>query len=537
MVSAVRARLVVVLAVTVALAFAVRLSLGVPQLRTSWFSVHGIPIYAGWSYNLAENGRWEFTEQNMAGAIYAAMQESPHQRLVDPAEVVAQHGAPEPAATSAFTTFQPGHSAFMALVWGLTRDYRFVVIMVAQALLDALACLLAFRLSARIWGRGVGVVGALAYALFLPQAWIAAAPLYTALIGPLLLVVATLASVFPSGWRRQLAHAAATGASVGAGVMIAASATMLALPVSALALWRLGVRRGMIWIGVAALVGGVVLAPWSYRSWVIGNGFRPVASATWYNLHWGLIEQRDSPFGDDAAYGWPRQEELMTRHFQKTRGIDQRFTGSAEAAFRDAVLGYVADRPDYVGAIVASRFAAVVVMSGTNERIDQSLYTLSADATLHVEQSIACYRLIVEDPASLGPNRCDAEYLELNPWPGPTRKILEWLVWINHPLRIRVDGIGVYHFSGDASLGLPLLALLGYVLGWRRSPTAAAAFAFVPLAWTMAYAINHLDPRYVAGAQALFWVAACCGAASALTLLARQPAVSRIGDRALSHIR
>jgi 4-amino-4-deoxy-L-arabinose transferase-like glycosyltransferase len=513
----------IALAAIVALAFTLRLSLGVAQLRTSWFPIHGTPIYAGWAYNLAAHGRFDFVEQNMEGAIYAeyakSVRKNPVGELPDPADIIARYGDPKPAATSTWgNKFQPGYSVFMALVWAVTHDYRFSAVMVAAALLDSLTCLLVYWLCSRIWGRRIGLVGALGYALFVPQADLATLPLYTALIGPMLVLVATVASIVPRGSRRRILHAAAAGATVGISVMIAAPATLLAIPVGVLAMWRMTWRHRAVWLVVATLVGGLVLFPWSYRSWRLGYGFRPTGDAVWYNLYWGLIEQHDSPFGNDAAFGWPRSEPMVYRHFGVTRPL----TPSAEAVFRPQVLKDLAHRPDYFAGLVAGRFASILLMSGENPRVERSLYTLGEDATLYAQMAVTCYRLVVEDPAALDANRCDAGYLKFNPWPTQTHGILRTLIWINHPLRVKGNGIGVYHSAGDASFGLPLLALLGFIIGWRRSPATAAAFAVVPLTWAFGYSINHIDPRYVAGAQAMFWAAACCGAASGLVLLVRK---------------
>ena len=54
-------------------AFCIRLALAVARVRTNWFVTHGIPVYAGWAFNIAEFGRFDFVEGSMASQLYAAM--------------------------------------------------------------------------------------------------------------------------------------------------------------------------------------------------------------------------------------------------------------------------------------------------------------------------------------------------------------------------------------------------------------------------------------------------------------------------------
>ncbi len=118
-----------------------------PQAHASF--VHGIsPVFGAWGFNLAAFGHWWLVEQNIGQVIFTKGLEL--NRLVDPAEVLESGFVPEPADKGTYTAEQPGEGVFIGLVWSLIPDYRYIYPIVVQAIVDSLACGLAFLLASRL---------------------------------------------------------------------------------------------------------------------------------------------------------------------------------------------------------------------------------------------------------------------------------------------------------------------------------------------------------------------------------------------------
>jgi hypothetical protein len=515
----------------VIVAFAVRVAVLLPHVHSDVNYFLG-GLFGAWGFNIAAFGRWQIVEETIGTAVgTVALQQ---QRLVDPAEVLEAGFVPQPAERGQFHYEQPGEGVFIGLVWLLTRDYRYISVLTAKALIDAGLCILVYLLASRVWGRLGGLLGALGYAVFVPQAQLSAYPLYNFWSGPLLLLLVASLLRIPTTTRGLALHAVGSGGLVGLGTLFSPTFLPMLAPSAVVLLWRLGVRRVCTWLVVAFATLALVLAPWTVRNYVMHGELRPMASAFWWNIYYGLVEQDDSPFGPSSAFGWPNYEEYVFHWLRDEYGVRSWYTAESEAAMRSIVLQAFAHDPTYYPKVVLSRLAAGLTMA-----------YVTADMSRFTSAVIECYRRHANPSAGQMPpvGQCDPWYTPLNPWPAQTAEVLTWLIWLNHPWHVRIGALPYYgeRFAGSIAVGLPILAAVGIALGLRRSPGLALGFLLVPLAWIGIYAINHLEPRYLAGAQALLVVAAWGGigclvalGAQALSPGARRAVATWWGQRSLA---
>ena len=115
-----------------------------------------------------------------------------------PASIIERGDAVFPQPPGGTVILQPGQGFVMGLIWGLTPDYRFITIVVGQALLDALTCLLAFAVGRQLWGPAGGIAGAVGYAIFTPQAQLTAYAGSNVWAAPLLLLLCWQLSKTPA---------------------------------------------------------------------------------------------------------------------------------------------------------------------------------------------------------------------------------------------------------------------------------------------------------------------------------------------------
>jgi hypothetical protein len=491
------------LAAIVVLAFAVRLAVLFPHAQENYYL--GIsPVFGAWGFNLAAFGRWWLVEESIASPLGAASLE--RGRLVDPAELLAEGLVPQPADVGSYNFEMPGQGVFIGLVWAVTRDYRYVWPLLAQAALDSLACILAYLIAATIWGRLGGLLGALAYALFLPQAHLVAFPMYNVWTGPLLLALVAAMCYRPRGGRPFLLHAAGVGTLAGVATLFSPIFIAVLAPLALVVAWRVGLRQAAIWTLVGGTVCLLVLTPWSLRNQQLYGEFRPTASAFWYNIYYGMGELPGNP------YGWTTSDDLAVQQVREALGYTTWHSPASEGVFRPLVLQGLAQYPGYYAGVVLARAVSVPLLSSRG-----------ADQSSQTATTRNCYRLTTE-PAQPPPTQavaCDPRYTPLNPWPAQTAGFLEWLWGANHPWQVPAGTLLGYPL-GSVVLGFPLLAAVGLAFGLRRAPGATATLTLTGAYVAGMYALFHIEPRYVAGIQALVAMAAGGGLASLIALAVRE---------------
>ena len=496
----------VVLCAIVLAALALRLALVLPQVHSA-VGYLLVNVYGSWGFNLAKFGRWQLVEDNvLTGLNNTALERKTN---IDPADLLRTGFDAMPADNAIINFEQPGPGYFIGLIWWLTSDYRYVHVLLAQALLDALASLLAYVVGARIWGRVGGVFGALAYALFLPQAQLTAYVLYNAWVGPFLLLLLVCILNMPLGRRGLIRNGILGGFVVGAGTLFAP--TFLPMLFAGVAqIGRVGWKGLTIWLGVGYLTVAAILLPWSVRNSAMHGEFRPVASAFWWGIYYGLVEQDDSPFGPHGALEWPNDEGEVIKFVKERFGPTKPFTREYEAHMRTLVFEAFARDPIYFPKVAAARLAATLLFAH-----------LTADMSLMTKDVVLkCYEVDSEGRPTAASQAwpCDPVYGSMNPWPKLTADGLNFLYWIMHLGRLNVIELPYYgpRFSGPIIIGLPIMAAFGIIIALLRRRYSALILAAVALAWICLYAINHIEPRYVAGAQALLAISALGGIGAAL---------------------
>lgn len=187
-----------------------------------------------------------------------------------------------------------GSMAVLAGLWAVTGGERYLPLQITQAIVDALAALLVYRIAMRLFNirRAALFAGAL-YALYPPIAWQTTIP-YNDIwaIDFTIAVVACYMEVLnsPHRWRWLVACGLCAGLGSYFRPNVVVIAPIIALATIAMTGWREALRRG----GCVTLVAAVLVAPWTIRNYNDFHKFIPATSSFWENMEDGLGELPNS---------------------------------------------------------------------------------------------------------------------------------------------------------------------------------------------------------------------------------------------------
>ncbi len=196
---------------------------------------------------------------------------------------------------------------------------------IALLLLDTFTCGLLVLLGRRLWGNRAALLAGVFYAIHLPIIY------YTATIQQFtaVLPLVFLWFYFISKWDLcPSTKPPSVALGLISGILMLSKAVYLpvALGAAAAFLWLNGRRRGARLVlrplAVALLVAGLLVAPWTYRNYVVTDGrFIPVQSLFWVFIWQKFVmselDMREGwhrPPGRTLAYFVSRQQDLVRSH-------------------------------------------------------------------------------------------------------------------------------------------------------------------------------------------------------------------------------
>jgi len=245
------------------------------------------------AHNIVAHGRW-FVYNERARLYLDAITGRLH-RNVDPAEIdyatldKGAHFYPESGESI-------GSSAVLAGLWQITGGERYLPLQILQAILDALAALLVYRIAMRLFKiRRAALIAAALYALYPPIAWLTVVPyndIWT--VDFTIAIVACYLEALGSEHRWRWLVACGLLAGVGSyfrpNVLLVAP--ILALATIAATGWREALRRG----ACVTLISALLVVPWTVRNYEDFHAFIPGTSSLWENM-WNGLGELPNTFG------------------------------------------------------------------------------------------------------------------------------------------------------------------------------------------------------------------------------------------------
>lgn len=238
----------------------------------------------------------------------------------------------------------PGYPYLLGAVYALSGDSREAG-RITGAALGALAVLLLYLLTKRIWGRRVGLAAAGLAAVFPPLVLLSRDLLSESLF--IVLVLAALLSAL--NFRRSggdLRWAAAAGALCGLAVLTRSTGIVLLLA-AVLGVWTLRPRlqaRALLAPALAVACAALVVVPWTIRNEIEFG--RLIAVTTSAGFATAGTYNEESLHAGDTHGAWRNPQVVpQYRPLFVTPGLDE---GDVDAKLRARVRNFAWDHPGYV---------------------------------------------------------------------------------------------------------------------------------------------------------------------------------------------
>ncbi len=321
--------------------------------------------------NILVHGRWFVVNANAPTAsMPTAEGERPAQlggrehRLVDPAEIDYTRADAHPQFVP-YRIQMPGPALLLAAIWRLTGPQRYLPLQLLQALLDALAVLLVYWISRRLYGRDrAALLAAAGYALFVPLAMLMTIPFYDP--WAVLLTIASFALFLwsldtPSPGRRLLAM----GATVGAGLWFRPALAILPLALAVALVpsmgWRRAARHGLVPLMVAL----VIVAPYSLWTLSDRGQFTPVSVGVGQVLWEGLGERPNS-------FGAVLNDDVTFEQVHRERPKLAYATPAYDSYLRHKAVRAIAADPGYYLGLLGRRVVSAAIPLGQRGRLERA---------------------------------------------------------------------------------------------------------------------------------------------------------------------
>lgn len=252
------------------------------------------------AHNIVVYGRW-FVYDERARLYLDAVTGRLH-RNVDPAEI-------DYSKIDRGARFYPesgesiGSSAVLAGLWEITGGERYLPLQILQALIDALAALLVYRIAMRLFNvTRIATIAAALYALYPPIAWLTIAP-YNDIwaVDFTIAIVAVYLEALSSErrWRWLIACGLIAGVGSYFRPNVLLVAPFLALATIAMTGWREAFRRA----GATTLIAALLMVPWVIRNYDDFHAFIPGTSDVWENVWNGLGELPNALGASNGTHG------------------------------------------------------------------------------------------------------------------------------------------------------------------------------------------------------------------------------------------
>lgn len=240
----------------------------------------------------------------------------------------------EPGGASAYRP--PAYPGLLAAVYELSGQ-RYTAARLVNALLGALAVLLLYLVTARLFGRRLGLWSAGVLAVTPPLIWLCGSLLSENLFIPLMLGTALCVAAYRD--RPRIALAAGAGVLLGLATLTRSNALILALPV-------LLVLRSGGWRAPATALAtlAIVLTPWTVRNASEFGRFLPLGTQSGYTMagQWNAPATAEGIF--DTYWLLPQTVPGLADRFGRA-GIDE---GELDADLRARAVDFAAGHPGAV---------------------------------------------------------------------------------------------------------------------------------------------------------------------------------------------
>jgi 4-amino-4-deoxy-L-arabinose transferase-like glycosyltransferase len=239
------------------------------------------------AHNILVDERW-FVRNEHAGLLISEA-EGRRGQILDPASIdyagLDSSGGWVPEVSRA-----PGVAAFIAAVWAITGDQRYVQPQALQGLIDALMTLLVYWIAMQLFGRRrVATLAALAYALYPPIAW-QAVTLYDDVWGvdfTIAIVALYLLSMRSCHRWRWLAI---LGVVTGVGAYFRPQVLLIVPALALVTAGRSNLREALRKATTVTAVAIAIVAPWTVRNYEDYHTLLLVRSGVWETMLSGLNE-------------------------------------------------------------------------------------------------------------------------------------------------------------------------------------------------------------------------------------------------------
>jgi 4-amino-4-deoxy-L-arabinose transferase-like glycosyltransferase len=385
------------------------------------------------AHNILDHGRWFYFSE--PAALYLSKSTS-NSVDTNSARFAALDKAPQYPAVS-----EPvGTAAVLTAVWAVVGGRRYLPMQILQAVVDALAALLVYRIALLLFRRRpAALVASMLYAVYLPIAW-ETIVVYNDIwaVDLTIVIVATYLEALNAATHRR-SWLVACGLLAGFGAYFRPNVLFIPIAIALATMpqlgWRVALRRGLSVFAIAALL----LVPWTIRNYEDFHAFIPTRSAFWENMWYGLGEQPNDFGATENVGGTVRAEVARERP-------DLRFESPAWDAFLKArVVKALEDHPAYYLELVVRRVGQATVF--------------------------------IYGPEWMGRVASPIGY------PGGP------LVYVvDHPLGVLGFGLEPAAF---------LLAMLAMLCTWRRARREHAILIAVVLSVLVPYVAIHVDERYI----------------------------------------
>lgn len=320
--------------------------------------------------NILVHGRWFVVNANAPTAnTPAAEGERRERRLVDPLEIDYAQADAHPRFVP-YRIQMPGTALLLAAMWWLTGQQRYLPLQLLQALLDALAVLLVYWISRRLYGRDrAALLAATGYALFIPLAMLMTIPFYDPWA-----VLFTIASFALFLWsldaQRPGRRLLAMGATVGAGLWFRPALAVLPLALAVALVPSMGWRRAALHGFVPLMVALVIVAPYSLWTLSDRGQFTPVNVGVGQVLWEGLGERPNS-------FGAVLDDGVTFEQVHRERPKLAYATPAYDSYLRHKALRAIAADPGYYLGLLGRRVVSAAIPLGQSRRLERAKAALN----------------------------------------------------------------------------------------------------------------------------------------------------------------
>lgn len=283
---------------------------------------------------------------------------------------------PENEKFSEVTLVMPAPAVLMAGTYIVFGEYRFVYMRFLQALIDTFGCLIIFLLGRKVFNKGVGLIAAGIYALFLPIAYLCTAITNDSLMPFILLCSSYL---FIKGMMdNSIKYLSISAVTVGIGCYFQPTVLFLVV-MYGVAYFIYTMRRNGFWaklwksIRVTLLMALIVFAmvfPWIVRNHNITDGWSvSPRGATWSVIWTGVGEYPDNPLGIILSSGYAQLVADNELGYMVEYGSPE-----FEEVFRPKLIELVTKYPDWCVRTILRRIPSTFFYYNTIGIEDYSRY-------------------------------------------------------------------------------------------------------------------------------------------------------------------